>query len=567
MTKSTRGDWRLLVTVGMTVLLASVVGVAPETGRTRMRVGKRRVGRGGAALLALVVAAALGVAAPSNAGRIPGGGTAKSDCYAELEVTGIENPSQRVQNNKIVLCTDGEACDTGPCGDNQCDVQVSLCINQTDPNVASCTPPAGLDGVKVKAQGKVKLNVQVPQLLQGPSCGPNLDGTIPVKLDKQGQPKGAGKAKLKVTAKAAKGTKPRTDDDQFTIKCVPRTVACPASTTTTSTTPTTSTTSTTATTIPGAGSAVQVSAPPNGTHFVPGDAPSVTVVLNDDAGNPLTLEQLSTANLYMYGPQDQSRTTTAVALLRASTDRNARPHHYIDLKTNPDVVADGNVITYPLNAVTDELPGTYTVTVWAVLAADGLQQWMPAADCQIGTPDAETQIVEKDECGACHLGAKSGKFYLHHIDPGFSPAGNWALDSWPVRTCKSCHNQDGYAGYNNGTGGTDANTNRTTDPIVRRVHGVHMGADLKAPFNIDPDTGDFKDYIEVEFPADVRNCTSAMWTTGGRPSPRGRRAERATTTSGSATRARRRRDGRITLAARRPMTPRARLAIRRMPAA
>jgi hypothetical protein len=207
-----------------------------------MRVGKRRVGRGGAALLTLVAAAAtLGVAAPSDAGRIPGGGTAKADCYAELEVAGIENPSQLVQQGKVVLCTDGEACDTGPCGDDQCDVQVSLCINQTDPNVPSCTPPAGLDGVKVKAQGKVKLNVQVPQPLQGPSCGPNLDGTVPVKLDKQQQPKGAGKAKISVTAKAVKGTKPRTDGDRFTIKCLPRTAACPAPTTTT-TPPTTTTT-------------------------------------------------------------------------------------------------------------------------------------------------------------------------------------------------------------------------------------------------------------------------------------------------------------------------------------
>ena len=133
---------------------------------------------------------------------------------------------------------------------------------------------------------------------------------------------------------------------------------------------------------------------------------------------------------------------------------------------------------------------------------------MPLADCQIGTPDPETQIVEREKCASCHRGASNGKYYLHHIDPGFSPEGNWALDSWPVRTCKSCHNQDGYAAYNNGAGGTDANVNRTPDPIVRRVHGVHRGEGLELPFNNDPITGDFRDYIHVVFPKDVRNCTA-----------------------------------------------------------
>jgi len=239
-------------------------------------------------------------------------------------------------------------------------------------------------------------------------------------------------------------------------------------------------------------------------HFVPGDEPLVTVVLNDDDGGVLTLDQLRTANLYMYGPQDQSETVTAIALLRASPDRNARPHHYIDLKANPDVIVSGNVLFYPLSAVTDELPGTYTVTVWAVLATDGLQQWMPATDLQIGTSVVETQIVEKEKCAACHLGAASDKFYMHHIDPGFSPEGNWALDSWPVRTCKSCHNQDGYAAYDNGTGSGDANLDRTADPIIFRAHGVHNGGHLESIRNEEV----FEDYLHVIFPADVRNCTT-----------------------------------------------------------
>ena len=235
--------------------------------------------------------------------------------------------------------------------------------------------------------------------------------------------------------------------------------------------------------IAGTGVSVRLSAPANETHFLPGEAPWVTVVLNDDAGNPLTLGELSTANLYLYGPQAQNVTTTAVALLRASTDRNARPHHYIDLRTNPDVTRYGNVVTYPLSAVTTELPGTYTATVWAVLSSDSLQQWMGLGDFQIGTATPETQIVERENCAKCHLGAASGKYYLHHIDVNLSRTppslGSPALDSWPVRTCKSCHNQDGYAAYRDPKTG-----DRVPDPIVKRVMGVHNGEELRSPENV-----------------------------------------------------------------------------------
>ncbi len=257
----------------------------------------------------------------------------------------------------------------------------------------------------------------------------------------------------------------------------------------------------------GAGPQIGFSAPANGTHFVAGEAPWVVIVLNDAAGDPLTIADLSTCGLYMYGPQDPAKTTAALKLLRAVGDRNASTHHYINLRNSPDVRTYGNVVLYPLSAVTDELPGTYTATARAVLASDGLQQWMTVADCQIGTAAAETAVVDRTKCASCHRGAMNGQYYLHHVDPGNSPTGSPAIDSWPTRTCKSCHNQDGYAAYNNQNGSPDRNLSRTPDPIIRRVHGVHMGKNLAAPFNTDPTTGDFRDYVHVVFPADVKNCT------------------------------------------------------------
>jgi hypothetical protein len=176
---------------------------------------------------ALCTLAVLG-AGVAIAGLIPGGGPSKSDCYAELSVEGIDNPSDRVQANKKVLITDGEAGDNGPCGDFKCTVSVGVCINQSDPNLADCVAPASLDKLKVNKA----FNITVPQLLSGSVCGAFVDGEVSAKVKrKNGEVKSAkpGKKKIVINAKAAAGTKPRTDKDTVLIMCLPRTVECPSS--------------------------------------------------------------------------------------------------------------------------------------------------------------------------------------------------------------------------------------------------------------------------------------------------------------------------------------------------
>ena len=247
---------------------------------------------------------------------------------------------------------------------------------------------------------------------------------------------------------------------------------------------------------------MNVSRPANGNFFVKGESATVTVTLLDTMAQNLTPPSFASLNLYMYGPQEPEDTVTATKLLNASTIRTNKVHHYIDLKTNPGAKLSGNVISYQLQPVSDEDLGTYNIAVYAVLASDGTQQLMKFSSVQIGTSTIEAPVVTKTQCASCHEGPVSGKVYMHHIDPGFSPAGNWALDYQPVTSCKACHNQNGYAAY------TDATGAKVPDPIVRRVHGVHRGADLKLPFNTNSTTGDFKDYTHVEFPADQRNCTA-----------------------------------------------------------
>ncbi len=250
---------------------------------------------------------------------------------------------------------------------------------------------------------------------------------------------------------------------------------------------------------------VSVSKPANGSFFVAGEQPVITVTLKDQLGQAFKrVDDFSQLRLMADGPVETTTTTTPVKLLKTSADRTQSIHHYIDLNTNADVQVNGTTLTYKLGPVSDEKPGTYTAGVWAVLKSNGLQQAFPVADFQIGTATAEKQIVAADNCAACHLGANSGKFYMHHIDP--STAGgnsNWALDSLPVQDCKLCHNNDGYAAWTNPT-----DNSKVPDAIVHRVHGVHMGADLSSALDTNATNGIFKDYTSVEFPKDVLNCTA-----------------------------------------------------------
>lgn len=249
-----------------------------------------------------------------------------------------------------------------------------------------------------------------------------------------------------------------------------------------------------------------VSKPANGTHFVAGEQPVLTITLKDQAGKAFNrANDFLQLRLMLAGPQETTETITAVKLLKSTNDRSQPIHHYIDLITNADVQVSDTTLTYKLAAVSDEKPGTYIASVWGVSKDDTFQQFMTTAEFQVGTATVEKQIVEKEKCASCHLGSDSGKFYFHHIDQtNFWPGGNFAIDQNAVRNCKTCHNNDGYAA----TLAADGKTSNVPSPIVKKVHGVHFGEELSNPLNIDPATGVFKLYTGVVFPADVRNCTT-----------------------------------------------------------
>jgi hypothetical protein len=264
--------------------------------------------------VSLGLVASLAMVGSARADLVSGSGNKKAGCYLEMNVKGVTNPGStgnQVKGNKTILCTDGEPCDQGACGDHMCVFSVAACINQTDPNLPQCTRPTGLQQVKVKSKGSALVNIAVPALLTGSGCGAFVDGTLTIPLKKNGKPKKIPVEKFSLQAKAVKGTKPGSAKGQVVFKCLLRTTPCPPTTTTSTTTATTATTSsstTTSTTLPVPTSAlafttVTGSTSCGGAGLVPAAASPFSGQLFSDTGmtTPISGFSLGLGCLYIGG--------------------------------------------------------------------------------------------------------------------------------------------------------------------------------------------------------------------------------------------------------------------------
>lgn len=255
----------------------------------------------------------------------------------------------------------------------------------------------------------------------------------------------------------------------------------------------------------GLGAAVAVSSPVNGAFFVVGDRPVVTITFTNPCGQTVPPESLgSTADFFVVGPRSPLQTVTAYKLLNFTP----APFAAQSLKPLPDgglpnanmTVQEDGTIVYALSPITTEAPGTYTASVWAI-GPDPLNQMFVLRDFQIGTATVEPLAsgpTDGSTCASCHTNvARGGKTYMAHIAPGFSPVGNYALDSLPIGSCKSCHNNAGYS----------------PNHLLRKTHGVHRGEHQLAPGAAHPEYGFGADesltaFLNVGFP---------VMPTGGTP--------------------------------------------------
>lgn len=246
---------------------------------------------------------------------------------------------------------------------------------------------------------------------------------------------------------------------------------------------------------------ISMTPPANGTNYVAGVdlPPLVTVTLTPKAGQPAAVYdadqdvegvvngQLSTANLFVYGPRAAAvpvlttNSSTDPALVGTPTqghslflaDRTATP--------NPDgqVVTDATGYKYQLmDNLADLEPGTYMVRFEGLdydtpagTATDYVTASTAVINFQVGTATEEHKL-SGSACTNCH-GATI--MHLTGAHPHHQP--------FNTDGCLACHDKSGNYG----------------DYIGNRVHAVHSAST----------TGDLhnRDWSEVTFPQTVNNCT------------------------------------------------------------
>jgi sugar lactone lactonase YvrE len=146
---------------------------------------------------------------------VPGSGPnlTKSDCYVELDVQGITDSD--VRSGRVVLCHDGDPCDTDGAINDVCTFKVAVCIDQ--PNLSACHPPTQLQALHVSTKLPA---AAVPSSLTGSACGSFVD--VPVKLHRGAHNgKKTGKLVVPANATAGTGTTPRGDRDTYVLECLP----------------------------------------------------------------------------------------------------------------------------------------------------------------------------------------------------------------------------------------------------------------------------------------------------------------------------------------------------------
>ena len=128
---------------------------------------------------------------------------------------GITDPSE-VRSGRVVLCHDGDPCDTDGTINDVCTFKVAVCIDQS--NLPACHPPTGLQTLHVSSKLPT---AAIPSSLTGSACGSFVQ--VPVNLH-TGAHTGKKTGKLLVPANAtaaATGTTPRGDRDTYVLECLP----------------------------------------------------------------------------------------------------------------------------------------------------------------------------------------------------------------------------------------------------------------------------------------------------------------------------------------------------------
>jgi len=209
---------------------------------------------------------------------------------------------------------------------------------------------------------------------------------------------------------------------------------------------------------------LSLTAPANGTYYVAGEAPVVTVTAsNMAAGDYNVVGGTRTANLYVYGPRSGAvpvltpDSTTdpafiaALALDPTETADQGRSMLIDNAAGDAQILTDANGFKYQLQAIPADLAsGTYMVMAYVTTdTADcsGIYRGSVCIDgwvyttFQVGTATEEPRVA--GDCSGCHDQTDWTTFYHRSY---FGTDG-----------CIACHDQSG----------------NHANPIANRVHAIH----------------------------------------------------------------------------------------------
>ncbi|MCJ7815074.1 MAG: hypothetical protein MUP31_03385, partial [Xanthomonadales bacterium] len=228
---------------------------------------------------------------------------------------------------------------------------------------------------------------------------------------------------------------------------------------------------------------ITMAAPANGSYYVSGEAPMVTVTLaaadgGDEANYTAPGDEkgdrdgnLAAANLYVYGPRAHF-----MPVLTAAAAEGSQSNNLLGDADDAQVFTDATGFKYQLSAIPPTMAaGTYIVRFeggdYGAIADTNYQTHSSAAiSFQIGTSTVEAKVA--GDCTTCH---GDTRMHLSGAHPH-----NAAFDT---DQCSSCHDYSG--GY--GTA------------LVQRVHAVHSASEAGAD-------GHGRAWEKITFPQDTDSC-------------------------------------------------------------
>ena len=205
----------------------------------------------------------------------------------------------------------------------------------------------------------------------------------------------------------------------------------------------------------------------------PGAKPAVTFQVNDKAGNPVDISQLTRMRILLSGPNVDYQ--TGAAGIQKTEDASKAP-------------GSNGVYTYQMtNAIPANAAGSYTISLEArndTTLLPGTMKATPATDSAKpvqkyfsvdNSPTvARRQVVADAKCGACHQNLT----FVH----GGTRNG--------TQECVQCHNPTL----------TDSASKQSVN-FAWQIHSIHRGENLDNPYILGT-----TNYQEIRFPGDLRDC-------------------------------------------------------------